>query len=263
MQNLVIVRGAGDLATGVIQKLHRGGFPVLALETDEPMAIRRTVALCEAVYNGTAEVEDISCRRIENISEIEHCFANGEVPIAVDPEGKLIKELSPAAVVDAILAKRNLGTSREMADVTIGLGPGFTAGEDVHAVIETMRGHNLGRLLLKGSALPNTGIPGEIGGQSAKRVLHAVAQGEVNLLCEIGDVVEENQPLLSVGGELMTAPFRGLVRGLIREGMNVKKGLKIGDIDPRCDVDFHTISDKARCLGGAVLEAVLFLQNRK
>lgn len=263
IENLIIVRGAGDLATGVIQKLHRAGLKLLVLEAEKPTAIRRTVALCEAVYNGTAHVEDITGRKIESIGEIEDCQKAGEIPLIVDPAGRLIRELSPVAVIDAILAKKNLGTVRSMAPITIALGPGFNAGKDVDAVIETMRGHNLGRLILKGQAFTNSGIPGEIGGQSAKRVLHAPIAGRVHNLCNIGAVLEEGAPVLEVGNTVMYAPFRGLIRGLIHDGMQVQRGMKIGDIDPRYDVDIHTISDKARCLGGAVLEAYFYLNNRK
>lgn len=262
VRNFIIVRGAGDLATGVMQKLHRAGLKLLALETERPTAIRRTVALSEAVYNGTAKVEDVFCRKIENINDLNNCHKANEVPLMVDPYGNLIRLLSPLAVIDVILAKRNLGTQRTMAPITIALGPGFTAGEDADAVIETMRGHNLGRLILKGQAIPNTGIPGEIGGQAAKRVIHAPQSGKVRLICEIGCVLKKSTPVLAVGSSIVAAPFDGLVRGLIPNGMQVTKGMKIGDIDPRCDVNIYTISDKARCLGGAVLEAYFYLLNR-
>ena len=168
---MILVRGGGDLATGVIHKLHQSGYQVLILECDRPSAIRRHVAFCEAVYDGTAEVEGVVCRRItENDirTQCRKCWAQGEIPLLTDTHGKYIRELEPEAVIDAILAKKNLGTSRDMAPLTVGLGPGFTAGEDVDYVIETMRGHNLGRIIKKGSALPNTGVPGLIAGIERK-----------------------------------------------------------------------------------------------
>lgn len=261
--SLVVIRGGGDLATGVIQKFYRSGFPLLVLETARPTAIRRNVALCEAVYTGEAEVEGMRCRLISDITAIPQCHKAGVIPMMVDPGGEVVSVLRPHAVIDAILAKRNLGTHQSMAPVTIALGPGFCAGEEVHAVIETMRGHQLGRLILSGAALPNTGIPGEIGGKSAQRVIHAPCAGEVRHRRQIGDAVKEGEILFTVAQEAVHAPFSGLLRGLIREGLHVPKGMKVADIDPRMDVDWHTISDKARCLGGAALEAYLFLSAKQ
>lgn len=261
-KDLIVVRGGGDIATGVIQKLHRAGFLVLVLEAERPMAIRRTVSLCEAVRCGAATVEDITARRVQTQEDMRRCWDAGEVPLAVDPAGDWIARLSPGWVVDAILAKRNLGTRMDMAPAVIALGPGFTAGVDAHAVVETMRGHDLGRLILQGGALPNTGIPGELGGKSAERVIHAPCQGEVRHRKAIGDVVEKGEAVLLVGDTPCCAPFSGLLRGLIAE-MPVRKGAKIADIDPRTDVDWHTISDKARCIGGGVLEACLYLRHRR
>ena len=256
---IVIIRGGGDLATGVIQKFHRSGFRLLVLEKEKPSAIRRTVALCEAVYTGNAQVEDVCCTRIESLSELDGCFKRAQVPILVDPGAESIAQLKPAAVIDAILAKRNLGTHKDMAPVTIALGPGFCAGVDVSAVIETNRGHDLGRLILKGSAQNDTGIPGEIGGKGAQRVIHAPAAGELRHIRSIGDVLEEGEAICEINGEVIMAPFKGLLRGLIREGLQVPRGMKIADMDPRLDVDWRTISDKARCLGGAALEAFYYL----
>ncbi len=259
----IVVRGGGDLATGVVQKLYRSGFPVVILEVQKPTAIRRTVALCEAVYTGFAQVEDVACRRIHSLQQAPSCWEDGEVPLLVDPSGECIPQLTPSCVVDAILAKQNLGTHRGMAPITIGLGPGFCAGQDVDGVIETMRGHHLGRLILSGCALPNTGIPGEIGGKSAQRVLHAPTGGCVTHQRQIGDVVQQGEVLCTIQDTPVTAPFTGLLRGLIRQGLTVPQGMKIADIDPRTDVDWTTISDKARCLGGAVLEGYLYLTRKK
>lgn len=256
---IIVIRGGGDLATGVIQKFYRCGFRLLVLETAQPTAIRRSVALCEAVYTGKAQVEDVPCEKISCLSRMEDCYNRGIVPLLVDPAFQCLPQVKPAAVLDVILAKGNLGTRKEMAPVTIGFGPGFCAGKDVHAVIETKRGHNLGRLILEGEAAPNTGIPGEIGGRSTERVLHAPAAGKIIHRHNLGDVVEMGDTVFEVGGMAVKAPFTGLLRGLIREGLEVKKGMKAGDIDPRLNVDWHTISDKARCLGGAGLEAYLYL----
>lgn len=263
MDNLIVIRGGGDLATGVIQKFHRCGFPVLVLEVEKPTAIRTTVALSQAIYRGSAQVEDVVVTRISSLEEMTAVHRRGQVAMLVDPNGASIQGLRPICVVDAILAKRNLGTHRGMAPVTIGLGPGLIAGEDVDVVIETVRGHDLGRLIFKGSALPNTGIPGVIGGKGAQRVIHAPEAGYVAHIHAIGDVVEEGEPILTVGGVAATAPFTGLLRGLIPQGLSVPKGMKIADIDPRVDVDWHTISDKARAIGGGALEGFFTMKHRK
>lgn len=262
-EHVILIRGGGDLATGVAQKLARAGFRLLLLEARQPTAIRRSVSLSEAVYEGTWRVEDIICRRIDSLAACGDCWRQGEVPLLVDPAGESIAAMRPMAVIDAIMAKRNLGTSRAMAPVTVALGPGFVAQQDVDAVIETMRGHDLGRLLLRGEAAPNTGIPGEIGGQGALRVLHTPAAGVVVHHRRIGDIVRQGEPLFSIGGATAYAPFDGLLRGLVREGLTLAKGVKAADVDPRKDTDWQTISDKARCLGGAVLEAVLYLSIRQ
>ena len=258
----IVIRGGGDLATGVAQKFCRAGYPVVILETTAPTAIRRSVALCEAVYDGFAQVEDISCRKVTGIHEMESCWEAGTVPLLTDQTGESIKMIRPAAVIDAIIAKRNLGTNRGMASVTIALGPGFCAGEDVDIVIETMRGHDLGRLITRGYAKPDTGIPGDIDGKSAQRVVRAPVSGMVLHKKRIGDVAECGDILFTVGGTSVCAPFTGLLRGLVREGTQAPKGMKVADIDPRIHVDWRAISDKARCLGGAALEAYLFLRRR-
>jgi xanthine dehydrogenase accessory factor len=258
----IVVRGGGDLATGVVQKFFRAGFPVLILETSAPSAIRRSVALCEAVYDGCAQVEDMNCRRVSDVTELESCWQQGTIPLLIDPSGETIRQIRPSAVIDAIIAKRNSGTHRGMAPVTIALGPGFCAGEDVDVVIETMRGHDLGRLIFKGSAAPNTGIPGEIGGKSGQRVIHAPVAGAVIHKKQIGDLVQRDEVLLTIEETEVRAPFAGLLRGLIREGFTAPKGMKIADIDPRTDVDWRTISDKARCLGGAALEGYFYLKRK-
>lgn len=258
---VVAVRGGGDLATGVIQKLWRAGFAVLILETPVPLAIRRTVALCTAVKESTYTVEDVTAVRVNTANECSGVWASGRVPLLVDPKADCLPQLQPGILVDAIIAKRNIGTNRQMAPLTIGLGPGFCARQDVDVVVETMRGHNLGRLILEGSALANTGIPGELGGKSAERVVHAPFGGIVRHKHTIGDVVNKEDILFYIDENPVFSPLTGTLRGLIAEGISIPKGLKCADVDPRPakDVDCYSISDKARCLGGAVLEACLWL----
>lgn len=260
----IIVRGGGDIATGTIYRLWRCDFPLLVLEVAHPMAIRRTVSVCDAIYEGQAEIEGMKCRRVSTLEEAEQVRSEGDVPIAVDPTGKFIEAWKPDVVVDAILAKKNLGTNRQMAPRTIALGPGFTAGVDVDYVVETMRGHNLGRIYESGTAIPNTGVPGMIGGYAAERVIHSPATGIIQNVHHIGDSVEAGEALAYIEtaeGERVpvAATITGLLRGIIRNGFPVTKGLKIADIDPRKSeyANCFTISDKARSIGGSVLEAIL------
>lgn len=261
-EDLIIIRGGGDLATGTIHRLWSAGFRVLVLETDYPAAIRRQVSACEAVYEGNAEIEGMNVVCISSVSEAEQVINAGSVPILKDPEGTSIGRLKPAVVVDAILAKRNLGTHKDMAPLTIALGPGFTAGEDVDVVIETKRGHNLGRIIRGGTAIPNTGVPGRIGGYAAERVIHASAEGVLINIRKIGDVVETGDTIAYIETKQdnipVTAAIPGIIRGLIRDKYPVTKGFKIADIDPRVEEleNCFTISDKARCIAGSVLEVI-------
>ena len=263
MKDLIIVRGGGDLATGTIYKLKKSGFPVLILEAANPSAIRRNVAFCEAVYQGSQTVEDMTCYRAESSEEALRLLEEGRLAVLVDPEGESIPLLKPLAVVDGILAKKNLGTNRNMASITVALGPGFTAGEDVDAVIETKRGHNLGRVLWQGTAAPNTGIPGMIGGYGRERVIHCPAKGILRNVKKITDTVSKGEVIAVVETEDGVVPVEatldGILRGLIRDGYPVKPGFKMADIDPRADEynNCFTISDKARCIAGGVLEAIL------
>ena len=322
MRPFIIIRGGGDLATGVAQKFVRSGFRVLILETQEPTAIRRGVSLSEAVYDDEARVEDMLALQIYDPEELESfwqvqppalplkrrplprspypvpdppCYALPperpyRIPVLVDPAGDLISDLKPLAVIDATMSKTPVNEpwwrSRYIAPITIGLGPGFTAGGDVDAVIETMRGHDLGRIIFQGSAREDTGVPGEVGGKSAQRVLYAPVSGLLGPVHDLGDRVEEGEcifemypcdtnpylpdsgvrsvmPILLREPVLVTAPFTGILRGLIRTEIWIPKGLKCVDIDPRLDTPYDTISDKARALGGAALEAFLYLlENR-
>ena len=273
-KDLIVVRGAGDLATGTIHRLKKAGFRLLVLEAEHPAAIRRQVALSEAVYAGSARVEDVEAVRMDVDlaekknrkelleQEMERIWKKDGVPVLVDPAGLSIAALRPAVVVDAILAKKNLGTTKEMAPLVIALGPGFKAGEDVDVVIETKRGHNLGRVIRSGSAVPNTGIPGIIGGYGKERVMHAQAEGILRNAASIGDIVEARAVIAEIETENGTVPVEaslsGLLRGLIRDGYPVTKGFKIADIDPRQEElqNCFTISDKARCIAGSVLEVI-------
>ena len=261
MDRLVIVRGAGDLATGVIAKLWRSGFTVVALESEAPSAIRRTVAFSEAVYQKETTVEGITaCLAVEkNTLDI---LEQGKIPILIDKEADILKKIHPFVLVDAILAKRNIGTDMEMADIVIGLGPGFTAGVDVHAVVETMRGHNLGRVYYKGSAIPNTGIPGMVGGYAKERVMYAGNAGIMKGICRIGDSVQAGDIIAYVGNEPVYASISGVLRGILPDGFEVRIHEKLADIDPREDEyqNCFLISDKARCIAGGVLEAILCLE---
>ncbi len=264
MKNLVVVRGAGDIASGVIQKLHRCGFPVVALEVEKPSFIRRKVCFGEAIYDAVMEIEGSRARYAQDPEDAMEICKGGEIAILVDPQGESIERLKPMAVVDAILAKKNYGTSRGMAPITIGLGPGFEAGRDVDIAVETMRGHDLGRLIFQGKPCENTGVPGVVGGYGRERVIYSEGEGVIVNKKRIGDIVEKGDIVATVGDTQVKAPLGGVIRGLIRDSYQVSRGLKIGDIDPRREQvkNCFTISDKARNIGGAVLEAVLILRGR-
>lgn len=295
---LIICRGAGDLATGIIHRLHRAGHRVIALETDYPAAIRRQVSFCEAVYDGSAAVEGVTARLVPALADaetdtekysgindtpathtasekwdrsaIEAVLEAGEVPLLIDPTGESIALLKPDVVVDAIIAKKNLGTTINMAPLVIGVGPGFTAGNDVHLVIESMRGHNLARIITDGMAQPNTGVPGNIAGFTSERVIHAPAAGYIHDVRKIGDIVQKGDEIARIYPDKgsydnalseyvpVNATITGIIRGLIREGYYFREGFKIADIDPRESelTNCFTISDKARSIAGSVLEAV-------
>ena len=262
MNELIVVRGGGDLATGTIHRLWSAGFRVLVLEAEHPAAIRRQVSLSEAVYEGKATVEGLTAVRISDVSQMEEVWAQGNVPMLVDPLGQCLENVKPAVLVDAIIAKVNVGTTRDMAPATIALGPGFVAGEDVDVVIETSRGHKLGRVIKEGSAKPNTGIPGIIGGYGKERVMHSPAEGVLRNVHAIGDIVQAGAEIAYVetakGRVPVMATISGIIRGLIRDGYPVTEGFKIADIDPRESEleNYWLISDKARCIAGSVLEQV-------
>ena len=302
----VVVRGGGDIATGTIHRLWNAGYRVVILETEKPSAIRRQVALCEAVYDGESTVEgataqiikktnietinikkiniettNIETTNIEKIDienkcveEIKGLWSQNKIPLIIDPQGQFIKMIKPSVVVDAILAKKNLGMYKGMAPLTIGLGPGFVAGEDVDVVIETMRGNTLGDIIEEGSAIANTGIPGKVGGYTKERVIHAKETGIIHAISQIGDRVEQGQCIAKIEHTNpenessfieVYATITGVLRGLIREGFMVKKGCKIADIDPRIEEEIacDKISDKAHCIAESVLQVIKKYQEQK
>ena len=255
---LILIRGAGDLASGIALRLWRAGFRVVMTEIAAPTTIRRTVAFSQAVISGQCTVEDVTAQRAADVREARELLERGALPVLVDPEARCRESLRPDALVDAILAKRNLGTSMTDASVVIGVGPGFTAGLDCHAAVETMRGHTLGRVLYTGSPLPNTNIPGLIGGFAGERVLRAPADGIFREALRIGDRVRAGDVAGWVGDAPMLCTLDGVLRGLLASGIRVYKGMKAGDVDPRNDPSYcRTASDKALAIGGGVLEAIL------
>ena len=260
---LILVRGGGDLATGTIHRLWSAGLRVLVLETAHPAAIRRQVSLCEAVYEGETTVEGLRAVRIDTLEQAPTVWVQNAVPILIDPAGSCVAQAKPDVLVDAILAKKNLGTTRDMAPLTIALGPGFTAGQDVDVVVETKRGHRLGRIIREGAAIPNTGIPGVIGGYGKERVIHAQTEGIFQDVRKIGDLVEAGEIIAQIrtseGKSFpVTTQIGGILRGLLRSGYPVTPGFKVADVDPRREElsNCFLISDKSRCIAGSVLELV-------
>ena len=261
--DLIVVRGGGDLATGVVYRLWSAGLRVLVLETAHPAAIRRQVSLCEAVYEGETAVEGMRGLRVETLADADAVWAQNAVPVLIDPTGACLPQARPAVLVDAIIAKKNLGTTREMAPLTIALGPGFAAGQDVDVVVETKRGHRLGRIIREGAAIPNTGVPGVIGGYGAERVIHAEKAGVFRNVCAIGDLVSAGETIAEIETPdgirtPVTTRIAGILRGLLRDGYPVTPGFKVADVDPRREEleNCFLISDKARCIAGSVLELI-------
>jgi len=256
-KNLVVVRGGGDLATGVIMRLVRAGVPVVVLETEKPTVIRTTVSFAQAMFGGAAKVEGVIAKRCSDVDEAMAVLQRGMVPLLADPRALLLEKLRPICIVDAILAKRNLGTTIDDAPLVIALGPGFTAGKDCHALIETKRGHSMGRIIYEGEAIANTGIPGIIAGYGRERVIHSPTEGVFSSEKRIGDLVKEGEVIAHVGETPVLATLDGMIRGLLNNGLTVPPGFKIADIDPRGqEADYTTISDKAMAIGGAVLEVL-------
>lgn len=257
---LVVIRGAGDLATGIALRLWRAGIRVVMTDLRAPTAIRRTVCFSQAILFGSYTVEDVTAEFAPGPDAAAAILRRGCIPVLADEEGACIPALRPDAVVDAILAKRNLGTKITDAPAVVGVGPGFTAGLDCHAVVETMRGHYLGRVIREGSAIPNTGIPGLIGGFAGERVLRAPAEGVFHQLRDIGAQVKVDDAVGEVAGTPMLCTIDGVLRGILADGTPVFKGMKAGDVDPRCEIAHcFCASDKALSVGGGVLEAILGL----
>ena len=260
---LVLIKGAGDLATGVAVRLLRAGFRLVMTDIAQPTAVRRTVAFCQCIYDGTTQVEGITARHVSTTQEVEECWERGEVPGLVDQEAEIRRKFPFDAQVDAILAKYNVNTRLDDAPIVVALGPGFTAGVDCHAVVETKRGHYLGRVITEGSAIPNTGVPGDVGGYTKERIIRACRDGVFEPVAAIGDTVAKGDIVARVDGEPVFSQMPGIVRGMLPAGLRVTRGMKSGDIDPRCEKDHcFTVSDKARAIGGGVLEALLMFRDR-
>ncbi len=260
----ILVKGAGDLATGIASRLYHAGHQIIMTEIQVPLTVRRTVALSRAVYEQEAVVEDMKGILVSSMEEAENVLNDGNIAVVIDPEAEIKDTYQPDVIVDAILAKKNLGTKITDAPFVIGVGPGFTAGEDCNCVIETKRGHTLGRVIWEGSAIANTGIPGNIGGYTIERLIRASADGMMEPKAAIGDLVEKGQMVAVTGGKPVYAQMRGIVRGMLQSDVKVTEGLKIGDIDARCEKEHcQTISDKARAIGGGVLEAIAGFEKMK
>jgi xanthine dehydrogenase accessory factor len=258
MKPYVLIWGGGDLASGVALRLHRVGIRVVVVERSQPLAVRLSVSFAQAVYDGGIIIEDVRGRLIQSANELDGCWEAGDVPVIVDPDLSFIKEYHPLVLVDARMRKKAFPLDLSMADLVIGLGPGFTVGENCHAAVETNRGHFLGRVYWEGGPEADTGIPGKVQAYAAERVLHAPAAGVVETLVAIGDTVSKGDPILRVNGQVEAAPFDGVVRGLIHNGVTAKVGMKVGDVDPRPET-FRCwfISEKSLAIGGGVLEAIL------
>lgn len=262
---LILIKGAGDIATGIAVRLKNAGMQVVMTEIAIPTTVRRSVAFSRAVYEGSAVVENITARLVLDFAQIPAVLQRDEIPVLIDPRCEVLKSIHFDAVVDSILAKKNLSTDPTQAPVVIGVGPGFSVPQDCHCVIETQRGHDLGRCIYQGCAAKNTGIPGEIGGYTVERLLRAPCDGIFHPILAIGDIVKAGQTVAMVDDQPVTAQINGIVRGLLQDNVPVKAGMKSGDIDPRgCYEHCFTVSDKARAVGGGVLEAILHLglQNR-
>jgi xanthine dehydrogenase accessory factor len=255
---VILIRGAGEMATGVAHRLASCHFKICMTETSNPQAVRREVAFSEAIFHSEKEVEGITAKRIDSPDRISGVWREGKIPILIDPKAEVKDFLKPDVLINATLAKKNLGTKMTDALLVIGLGPGFYAGKDIHLVIETNRGHDLGRIISKGEAEPNTGIPGSIAGYTEKRVIRAPKGGKFKTLKKIGDGVRANEKVGMIGNVEVRSRIAGVIRGLLRDGTEAWKGMKLGDVDPRgIKAHCYTISDKARTISGGVLQAIL------
>ncbi len=261
--NIIIIKGAGDIATAVAHKLFRSGFKVVMTEVEKPTCLRRYVSFANCIYEGEWQVEDVKGEKAESLIDIPLIWEKNKIPVLIDESCSIKNEINHSVLVDCILAKKNTGTQIDDAPLVIGLGPGFIAGKDLDIVIETNRGHDLGKIILKGSAERDTGIPGNIGGYSKERVLRSTNAGEIVLIKKIGDYVEIGDVVAKVGDTEVKTVIAGVIRGLIQDGLAVTKNFKIGDVDPRGNIDWvYTISDKGRCIAGGVLEAIMMWRNK-
>lgn len=259
---MILIKGAGDLATGIACRLKKCGFDIVMTEISEPTTVRRTVAFSQAVFDEEAEVEGIRAVLASKKEEINNIIKDGNVVVLVDENANIVEDIRPDVIIDAIVAKKNLGTDIHDAKIVIAIGPGFTAGVDCHCVVETKRGHYLGKAIYSGSAIPNTGVPGDIGGYTKERIIRATDNGKIAPVAKIGDYVEKGDVVAYVNDTPIFAEINGIVRGMLQKDIKVFKGMKSGDIDPRCEKDHcFTISDKARSIGGGVLEAMLHLKS--
>jgi xanthine dehydrogenase accessory factor len=259
----IVIKGAGEMASGVARRLYMAGMRnILMTEIPEPLSVRRMVSFCEAIFEGNMEVEGVSAEHIQHVEDVRSVWEKQNIAVLVDPQWKSIGVVKPHVVIDATMVKRNLGTKKDEAPLVIGVGPGFKTGYDVHIVVESNRGHDLGRTIYEGAAEPYTGIPGQMMAYTKERVLRAPATGRVKHLRVLGDSVQSGDPVLTVDNVTLLAPIDGILRGLIRE-ISVVKNEKVGDIDPRGKVEYcNTISDKARAISGGVLEAIMYVYNQ-
>lgn len=259
----ILIRGAGEMASGIAWRLRKSGWrEIIMTEIPRPLAVRRTVSFCEALFDSVQTIEGVSARKANSLFEAFQLNQAGQIAVAADPECRIRSHFSPHILIDAIMGKRNLGTNKDQAELVIAMGPGFFAGLDAHYVIETNRGHDLGRLITQGSAAADTGVPGEILGRSSTRVLRSPADGVLISDRRIGDIVNSGDIIAQVNGHDLKTEISGALRGLIRPGTHAHKGLKVGDVDPRANTSYcGTISEKARALGGSVLEAILRTYN--
>lgn len=273
---IILIKGAGDLATGIAHRLKVCGFNIVMTEIEMPTTVRRTVAFSQAVFDGSTEVEGVKAVLADDVSEVYKILKQGDIPVVIDSDAEIIKKINPDVVVDAIISKVNCGNTQiNDAPIVVAVGPGFTAGVDCHCVVESQRGHYLGRTIYEGSAIPNTGVPGNIGGYTVERIIRATGDGIIKPAVQIGDYVEQGQIVAYVAQSCneginkkedlcVYASISGIVRGMLAEGVRVHKGMKAGDIDPRCEKKHcFTISDKARSIGGGVLEAILTMTREK
>lgn len=260
---IAIVKGAGDLGTGIAYRLWKAGLRVLCVDLPKPLVIRRAVAFASVLYDGVITVEGVQAERILYADEAIYVWRRYCIPVIADPALRTLDILQPEVLVDAVMAKRNTGTAVVQAPVVVACGPGFAAGQDCHAVVETQRGHDLGRVIWSGSASADTGVPGAVGGQDQKRVARAPADGLFYGRRAIGDLVKAGDIIAQVDTQIIHAEIDGVVRGLMHDGVEVKTGMKVGDIDPRGETRYcFSISDKALAVGGGVLEAVFTLRDR-